>query len=238
MSDTEKTRLLPVEMTQEERATKALQLATACQDIAVAEERMKEAAAEAKSKIKILESDRDALAGEVRTGKEYRAVDVYKRMNLSLRTWEIRRADTLEIVESKAMTEYEYRDATQVKLPFQGGGQRVPSPTAVLAQARAEGEHDPENGEARVGGMRVLPTDQPGGQEIPSPKPAKPLMATVGELAGESAPCVNPNCAAPITNKAQARAGRCGACANYFRLKGVERHSGARVVDKSVRAES
>ena len=37
MSDTENTRILPVQMTPEECATKALQLATVCQDIASAE---------------------------------------------------------------------------------------------------------------------------------------------------------------------------------------------------------
>ena len=248
MSDTENTRILPVQMTPEECATKALQLATVCQDIASAERDAKDVAAEAKERIKALEKDRDGLAGCVRTGKEYRTVDVYKRMNLSLRTWEIRRTDTLEIVESKAMTEWEYRDATQVKLPF-SGGQRVENVppaaqdpfvdldqkptrlTTALAEADKAIDEAVDGILARQRAQLAKDQGAPGGQEIPAPKPPAPLTATVGEIACE--PCVNPNCRAPITNMAQARAGRCGACAKFFRVKGVERHAGPRVVDKS-----
>ena len=250
MSDTENTRILPVQMTPEECATKALQLATVCQDIASAERDAKDVAAEAKERIKALEKDRDGLAGCVRTGKEYRTVDVYKRMNLSLRTWEIRRTDTLEIVESKAMTEWEYRDATQVKLPF-SGGQRVENVppaaqdpfvdldqkptrlTTALAEADKAIDEAVDGILARQRAQLAKDQGAPGGQEIPAPKPPAPLTATVGEIAGDPEPCVNPNCRAPITNKAQARAGRCGACAKFFRVKGVERHAGPRVVDKS-----
>ena len=251
MSDTENTRILPVQMTPEECATKALQLATVCQDIASAERDAKDVAAEAKERIKALEKDRDGLAGCVRTGNEYRTVDVYKRMNLSLRTWEIRRTDTLAIVESKAMTEWEYRDATQVKLPF-SGGQRVENvppaaqdpfvdldqkPTGLTALAAVRSEQtlkeEVDGIIARQRARLAEDQDAPGGQEIPAPKPPAPLTATVGEIASEPEPCVNPNCRAPITNKAQARAGRCGPCAKFFRVKGVERHAGPRVVDKS-----
>jgi hypothetical protein len=158
MSDTENTRILPVQMTREECATKALQLATVCQDIASAERDAKDVAAEAKERIKALEKDRDGLAA-------------------------VRREQTL-------------------KEEVDG----------IIARQRARLAED---------------QDAPGGQETS-------LTATVGEIAGEPEPCVNPNCRAPITNKAQARAGRCGACAEFFRVNGVERHAGPRVVDKSV----
>ena len=112
----EKTRKLLVLMTADERALKALTLSEKLQETGKIEEKAKEASDGFKKQLKSLELDVNALAQEVRSGKEAREVDVFKRSNVEARTWEVIRADTGEVIDSSTMTTAEIRESKQQKL--------------------------------------------------------------------------------------------------------------------------
>ena len=239
MLNEENRRSLPVELTAEERASKALRMSLVHQEIELAEAAAKAHAQTAKEKIKRLEADESDLAECVRTGKEYRRVDVYRKANLTLRTWEIRRGDTGELVESEAMSDAEWREATQEKLPFQTSGVRFDSKKREEISAAVDEVRDPggkgatlDHGFADEGLHRAPP---------PSKKsklhPA-PLTATVAELA-ESTACINALCGVKLA-PGDSRKGRCRACADFLRRNGTERHPkwGPMVVDETTGSAS
>lgn len=228
----EPTRRLLVPLTEDEQRVKAHELAVCCEQIAANKGQAKSAAEHWKSKLKILELDLGSLADCVRTGKERRSVDVVRRQNLTHRTWEIVRCDTFETVETSPMTDAEYREATQEKLPFGGGRVETKKVPATIHEA-ARRELD----EAIAGDSEPETTKPAKGKRVAlSPKP---LTATVAEHADADpdAACLNPACS---SKRGQGRKGRCRPCADFLRRNGTERHvaKGATVKDSTVQASA
>jgi predicted glutamine amidotransferase len=117
MSTGKRQRLL-VTMTAEEKAVKADQLAEAFEQIDGVKEAKKDAAAKFKDKEERLTNTARELAECVRSGQEYRMVDVFEVANPEARTWDTVRTDTSEVVSTRPMTDLEIRDLHQGTLPF------------------------------------------------------------------------------------------------------------------------
>lgn len=207
---TETTRLLPVDMTPDERAVKSERFAILYQELAGAEERAKEA-------IKKIELDVNILATSVRTGKEDRVVDVFRRPNTTLRTWEVVRNDTMAVVESEAMSELEYRDLIQEKLPFTELKKLAKTATKSEAEKFAEGHGKPLSATVEEHAAK-------------NGKPAKPPKKAA--KASPDDKCSN--CAAPPP----LRKGRCRACDDFQRRHGTERHVPSPVVAQAEGTEA
>jgi hypothetical protein len=216
---TETTRLLPVEMTADEKAVKSHQMAILYQEITAAEDRAKSEASRAKEAIKKLELDLDLLVTCVFTGKEDRVVDVVRRPNTTLRTWEIVRSDTSAVVESEAMSELEYRDLIQEKLPFTELKKLAKSATKSEAEKFAEGHGKPLS--ATVEELAAKNGSKPS-------KPPKKAKSTKGD----DDKCSNCKAAGPL------RKGRCRPCADFLRRHGTERHIAPPVVAQTEGTEA
>lgn len=239
--DREKTRTLPVKLSVQEVAVKSSQLAHKLGAVADQKAAVKLAASSAASILKNLEKDRDELAECVRSGKEHREVDVLVRPNLTLRTWEVVRCDSLEIVESDAMSDYEYQQERQEKLdlePRPSGGARVETkPTkGASSDEAAPLVADPAPLTEDVLAKNRLRADASG--KTSTRLSPKPLTATVEEHAIDDGKCVNALCGADT--KGQARKGRCRPCADFLRRNNSERHvsKGATVKDSTIEASA
>jgi hypothetical protein len=113
---TTKTRRLSVPLTREEVEAKASALACLVAEVDDLKDRKRALGAELTAKEKVLMRERSEVAECIRTKSEKREVDVARKMNLPLRTWEIRRADTDQIVDSEPMTDLEVKEHKQGKL--------------------------------------------------------------------------------------------------------------------------
>ncbi len=122
MKTQENTRMLFVPLTREEVEVAASQLANAVQEVDELKARKKDLTAELSLKEKRLVLTRTELGDKVKHKRELRSVDVIRRANVDLRTWEIVRKDTNAIVSSEAMSDLEVAEHRQGKLSFISGG--------------------------------------------------------------------------------------------------------------------
>lgn len=109
-------RNLPVNLTQDERHVKALEMAAALSEYDDAESEKKEATRELTAKMKELRARATALREEVSTGKADRLVDCIEEANLIGRIWEVFRTDTGERVETRPMTNDEIEKNSQLDI--------------------------------------------------------------------------------------------------------------------------
>ena len=117
MTTQAKTRKLPVPMSPTEHIAAAKRLAECVTGIVDVKERAKAAAGVFRDEHKALSDEAKELALQVRTGCAQREVDVAHKANVALRTWEVIRTDTNELVDSVEMNDAEVRDINQLALP-------------------------------------------------------------------------------------------------------------------------
>lgn len=103
----QKTRKLPVRLTDTELLAKSKELAARITELEDVEATKKSAVAQCKLKSDDLEAEIHDLAKILRTGREDREVEVKELRNDQARTIEVIRIDTGEIVESRPMTIHE-----------------------------------------------------------------------------------------------------------------------------------
>jgi len=117
------TRMLPVELTQEEMLARGRELAAvsgqlgaAHADLDTQSEDWKETKKALQNAIEHLEQELRDLAQIVRSGAEDRSVECYQTRNEATGTMEVRRVDTGELVSTRQLSE----DEKQATLPFDG----------------------------------------------------------------------------------------------------------------------
>lgn len=102
-----KTRQLPVNLTQEEVNIRALELARRLEEISDVQAEKTEAMAGFKARFEELDKATERLGRIIRSGFEYRDVQIEERPNHEKRVVEIYRTDTGDRVDVRAMTEAE-----------------------------------------------------------------------------------------------------------------------------------
>lgn len=107
-------RMLPVALTDDERATKAQELVKALADYDATEEEKKERTKDLTAQMKDLRNKFTTLRREVASGKTDRLVDTWTEPNIVRRCWVVIRADTGDVVEDYPMTEQEIAAAQQI----------------------------------------------------------------------------------------------------------------------------
>lgn len=108
------TRMLPIPLTDDERAIKAQELAKRLGDYDALEEEKKERTKDLAEAMKKARTEFTKLRREVASGKTERLVDCFTEPNLERKCWVVMRADTGECVEDYAMTAKEIDEARQV----------------------------------------------------------------------------------------------------------------------------
>jgi hypothetical protein len=110
------TKKLPVELTELEIEDYARQLAIEVQKYETIEIRKKVQTKALTEELKEQRGVVDETAKKVNTGKEYREVECNVFHDYKKRTVEITRSDTMQVVETRAMTTQEYRAAMQTRI--------------------------------------------------------------------------------------------------------------------------
>jgi hypothetical protein len=106
------TRTLPVELTKDEIRMRGESLARKHAEWDAVESARKAAMTHAKSEEELLENDMQLLAEAIRTGKEYRDIEVREVRNDAALSMDLVRQDTGEVIEQRALRPEEL----QVKL--------------------------------------------------------------------------------------------------------------------------
>ena len=149
-------------MTQQERLDRGFRMATIAAHLDALRDEKKSVMDSFREKEALLLADLRDVRDQVITGAEKREVDVTEEADLTTRTIVVRRADTLQIVDSRPMTESEVFSAQQPELPHVGA--RVET-----ADTSATEEADPVTGELmepkRRGRRGALVVDKSGAQE-------------------------------------------------------------------------
>lgn len=107
-------RMLPVVLTEDEKATKAQELAKKLADYDALEEEKKARTKDISDKMKSTRLEFTKLRREVASGKTDRLTDCWTEPNLVRRCWVVMRADTGEVVEDYPMTQQEIDEARQI----------------------------------------------------------------------------------------------------------------------------
>lgn len=97
-------RTLPVKLTEDERLARAKDAAAKVAEYAAIESQKKALTSELTAKMKELRSETQILSRAVQSGIEHQPVEVVERRNEDRYTIELVRMDTMEVVESRAMT--------------------------------------------------------------------------------------------------------------------------------------
>ena len=149
------TRRLPVRLTEAEMLDRGRKLASLYEnrDALLAEK--KTANENYKAREAVLVSDALDVREQITSGYERREVDVMEVFDLTHRSIVTRRCDSLQIVDSRAMTEWELQKALQPELPFRG--ERVE--TASNQVAKEEVKANPVTGEL-ADDQDVSPSDE------------------------------------------------------------------------------
>ena len=101
------TRHLPCKLTDQELAERRDKLAQQVRDLAHAEQAKKDAAAEHKAACELIEKEMSLVAREIRERAEIRPVVVRKETDIEAGIEELIRADTGEVVETRALAPHE-----------------------------------------------------------------------------------------------------------------------------------
>lgn len=97
------TRNLPVELTKDEIRLRGEELARKHAEWDEVESARKAADKEAKGKLERIEAESKELANNIRTGREYRDIEVREVKNTDTLTMDLVRVDTGEVVESRPL---------------------------------------------------------------------------------------------------------------------------------------
>jgi len=119
--------LVECPLTPEDQDAKRLRLETVDREIIRLEEEKKAASKVFVNQIKPLQAERESILEALDAGTEKRMVECYERRDDRLGKVEIRRVDTDEVVEERAMT-IEEREAAQQGDLFSSGGSSAPPP--------------------------------------------------------------------------------------------------------------
>jgi hypothetical protein len=112
------TRSLPCELTNEEKRLRGEALAQKRQEWEEVERARKAATQKAKAEQERIDAEADLLAEAIRTGREYRDIEVVERKNIDIRMMETIRMDTGEVIDSRPLRS----DEMQTTLfPISGG---------------------------------------------------------------------------------------------------------------------
>jgi hypothetical protein len=98
-----KTMSLPCELTNEEKRLRGEALAQKRQEWEEVERAKKAATQHAKAEQERIDAEADLLAEAIRTGREYRDIEVNEQKNLDSRAMETIRLDTGEVIDSRAL---------------------------------------------------------------------------------------------------------------------------------------
>jgi hypothetical protein len=137
--------LIEHELTEDDKAHKRERLETVDREIIRLEEEKKAAAKVFTNQIKPLQAERDSILQALDQGTEKRLTEVYERFDDRLGKVEVRRVDTDEIVEERAMTQQERDEAgerAQGKL-FDDGGGSVPPPADESDAGDSDDDFEP-----------------------------------------------------------------------------------------------
>lgn len=136
------TELIECTLSEEERDDKRKHLESVDRELIRLEVEKKAAAKVFTNQIKPLEAERDTILQALDSGTEKRQVEVYERFDDRLGKVEVRRVDTDEVVEERAMTAQEREDSAQGDLFASQGSAPPPDITDPADPEGAESEGD------------------------------------------------------------------------------------------------
>lgn len=129
-------RMLPVDLTEDERLAKGDELSKTVAEYDKVEKEKKEAAATATAKLKRLRHDISDFAITLERGTEEREVDCIERLSPMFDAVEVVRTDTHNVVETRPLDARDRQD----ELPFDAAGAPVSIPVTPPKAPKANGK--------------------------------------------------------------------------------------------------